>query len=215
MKGNLEVQARMHTALQTLYTYWNETRAGRMAPRRLEIEPSALGPALAHTFMLERGEFDMFQYRLAGTRVCDLFGAELRGRDYLAGFPDVDRLTLRRELKTVCERGAVLKAAIVANSDVAHSIEVETMLLPLVHSGNVIDRIIGAAAPRSLPYWLGRERLSRLKLISHELIWPDGRPFAAVAASSEPPPFVRDLGTVRIVRSERRTFRVLQGGRTD
>lgn len=205
----------MHTALQTLYNYWNQTRGARIAPRRLEIEPSALGPVLAHTFMLERGEFDLFQYRLAGTRVCDLFGAELRGRDYLAGFLDHDRHTLKRELKTVCERGAVLKTAIVASSDISHTLEIETILLPLVHSGNVIDRMIGAAAPRTLPYWLGREKLNRLKLISHELVWPDGRPFAAVAASSETPPFVRDLGPVRIVRSDRRTFRVLQGGRTD
>ncbi len=205
----------MHMALQTLYTYWNETRAGRIAPRRLEIEPSALGPVLANTFMLERGEFDLFQYRLAGTRICDVFGGELRGRDFLSGFSDIDRMTLKRELKSVCERGAALKIAVLASSDVSHTVEIETLLLPLIHSGTVIDRIIGASAPRSLPYWLGREKLSKLKLIAHEIVWPDGRPHAAVAASSEAPPFVRDPGPVRIVRSERRTFRVLQGGRSD
>jgi hypothetical protein len=165
--------------------------------------------------MLERGEFDHFQYRLAGTRVCDLYGTELRGRDFLAGFSDQDRQTLRRDLKSVCERGAVLKTAIVASSDISHTLDVEMILLPLVHSGDVVDRIIGATAARTLPYWLGREKLNRLKLIGHELIWPDGRPHAAVAVSSEPPPFIRDIGQVRIVRSNRRTFRVLQGGRTD
>jgi len=25
--------------VQTLYAYWNEIRAGRLAPKRLEIEP--------------------------------------------------------------------------------------------------------------------------------------------------------------------------------
>lgn len=205
----------MHTALQALYAYWNEKRAARMAPRRLDIEPSALGSSLAHTFMLERGEFDAFQYRLAGTRVCDLFGGELRGRDFLAGFSDQDRQTLKRDLKSLCEQGAVLKTAIVAGSDIAHTVEIETILLPLVHSGKLIDRVIGASAARTLPYWLGREKLNRLKLINHELVWPDGRPHAAVSAAASPPPFVRDLGPVRIVRSDRRTFRVLQGGRTD
>ncbi|MDX2203840.1 MAG: PAS domain-containing protein [Hyphomicrobiaceae bacterium] len=205
----------MHTALQALYTYWNETRAQRIAPRRLDIEPAALGASLAYTFMLERGEFDLFQYRLAGTRVCDAFGGDLRGRDFLAGFSDQDRQTLKRDLRSLCEQGAVLKTAIVATSDITHALEIETILLPLMHSGNLIDRVIGAAAPRTLPHWLGREKLTRLKLLSREVVWPDGRPHAAVAAGSSPPPFVRDMGPVRVVRSNRRTFRVLQGGRTD
>ena len=40
--------------IQTLYAYWNELRAGRIAPRRLEIEPSRISSILPETFMLER-----------------------------------------------------------------------------------------------------------------------------------------------------------------
>ncbi len=42
--------------IQTLYAYWNELRAGRVAPRRLEIEPARIGSILPETFMLERTE---------------------------------------------------------------------------------------------------------------------------------------------------------------
>ena len=44
----------MQPSLQTLYSYWNEVRAGRLAPQRLEIEPSRIAGVLAETFMLER-----------------------------------------------------------------------------------------------------------------------------------------------------------------
>ena len=48
--------------LETLYGYWNEVRAGRLA-QRLEIEPSRIAAILAETFMLER--IDARTYRIA------------------------------------------------------------------------------------------------------------------------------------------------------
>ena len=57
--------------LQTLYSYWNEVRAGRLAPQRLEIEPSRIAGILSETFMLERIDAASYQYRLAGTRLSE------------------------------------------------------------------------------------------------------------------------------------------------
>lgn len=205
----------MHKTLQTLYAYWNDVRAGRLAPRRLEIEPAAIAPILADTFMLERAADDSFQFRLAGTRVCDLYGRELRGLDFLSDFQGAERNTVQREIATMCDRGAVLKLATHATADARHSLDVETILLPLVHAGESIGRVLGASVPTAKPEWLGHHKLQRQKLIEHELVWPDDRPFAVVARSTEPPPFRSNAGVVRIVRSENRTFRVLQGGRTE
>jgi len=36
----------MRSSLQTLYSYWNEVRRGRIAPQRLEIEPSRIAAIL-------------------------------------------------------------------------------------------------------------------------------------------------------------------------
>ena len=49
-----QVPSHMQRSLQTLYGYWNELRAGRLAPQRLEIEPSRIAGILSETFMLER-----------------------------------------------------------------------------------------------------------------------------------------------------------------
>src|SRR4051812_13786849 len=51
-RGNTDLM--QQRTLQTLYGYWNEVRAGRLAPQRLEIEPSRIAGILSETFMLER-----------------------------------------------------------------------------------------------------------------------------------------------------------------
>lgn len=201
--------------LQKLFEYWNVVRAGRLAPRRLEIEPASLAPILADTFMLERGDGDTYPFRLAGTRLCEIFGAELRGADFLDGWSAADKATLVLNLNTVCSQAAVLRLASTAASDVHHTIDMETILLPLVHAGDTIGRLIGATAVPSDPHWLGFERLKRKKLLNCEVVWPDGRPHSVIARAASKQPFVRDIGPVHVVRNEGRTFRVLQGGRTD
>ena len=84
----------------TLYGYWNELRAGRMAPRRLEVEPSRIACILSETFMLECGQKD-YQYRLAGSRLCELFGYELRGTSFLSGWSEADRALIERLMSAV------------------------------------------------------------------------------------------------------------------
>lgn len=205
----------MHNKLHMLYEYWDAVRAGRLAPRRLEIEPSAIATLLADTFMLERLAGDALQFRLAGTRICLAYGRELRGEDFLAAFADADRAVLRRDLAKVLEHGAIMKIAKLAVADTRLVCEMETILLPLVHAGNSIGRVLGASLPVERPAWLGHHEIKRLKLITHEVVWPDGRPYAVVAAASEPIPFRDTPKVVRIVRSENRTFRVLPGGRSD
>src|SRR4051794_24073887 len=88
--------------LHTLYGYWNEVRAGRLAPQRLEIEPSRIAGILSDTFMLERIDAATYQFRLAGTRLCELFGSELRGKSFLDGWSELDRPLLTRDLATIC-----------------------------------------------------------------------------------------------------------------
>lgn len=205
----------MQNTLETLYTYWNGVRAGRLAPRRLEIEPASLAPILADTFMLERVHDDSFQYRLAGTRVCDTFGGELRGQGFLQDFQENDSDILRQDLRNLVDRGAVIRLATLGIADARHTLDIETILLPLAHAGDSVSRILGASIPTTRPPWLGHHKIKKLRLINHETVWPDGRPYPVMARAVAQQPFTRNLNVVRIVRSDNRTFRVLQGGRSD
>ncbi len=199
--------------LLTLYGYWNQVRAGRMAPRRLEIEPSRIAGILAETFMLERVDQSTYPYRLAGTRLCELLGKELRGTNFLGSWNQDDRPTLERLLASVCDQGAVVILTADSGTDARHRVETETILLPLLHAGSTVGRIIGATSAASTPHWLQGEGAVKHRLLRHELVWPDGRPHSVIERSGKQAPFLAQSPNARAANALRRQFRVVNGGR--
>jgi hypothetical protein len=200
--------------LQILYTYWNGLRAGRIAPPRLEIDPSRIGAILPEIFLLERVDTATYWYRLAGTRLCEMFGSELRGTNMLDGWAAADRTLLAQDLALVCEQGAVVHLVVEGSADSTRRVQLETILLPLMHSDNAIGRVIGAMSAVASPHWLGHDHLRDKRLVSREPIWPDGRPNSAIASVAPPvcPPPGASAG---IAKGDRRSFRVLDGGRKE
>ncbi len=202
-----------HKTIQTLYLYWNELRAGRIAPRRLEIEPSRISPVLAETFMLERSAPATYSYRLAGTRLCEIFGRELRETNLLGGWDAADQAILQRSLAITCEQGAVSLVTMEGRADRVHFVQIEAIFLPLVHTDNTISRVIGAMGVMTSPPWLGYEPLTETHLVRHEHIWPDGRPHSVIQRAGDQAPFMIAAPRGRLVSDARRRFRVFDGGR--
>ncbi len=196
---------------QLLYAYWNELRAGRLAPKRLEIEPSRIGSVLAETFMLERESSSSYRFRLAGTRLCEVLGSELRGTNLLDGWSGADRATLAGHLTATCEQGAVTVLTLEAG-DGTRRIQLEAVLLPLLQPEETVGRVLGAMSPLTSPHWLGQERLLEKRLVNHELVWPDGRPHALVKRSGGQVPFLPGPDG-RTAPKAWPNFRVLEGGR--
>ena len=199
----------------TLYGYWNELRAGRIAPRRLEVEPSRIASILSETFMLERISASDYQYRLAGTRLCELFGSELRSSNFLSGWQDADAAVLAHQLALICEQGAVIALELETTEPARHALEFEAILLPLLHTGSSINRIIGAMCLTSPAPLIADERAWRRRLRRYEVIWPDGRPRGALERSGVSTPFqAPQLLPAPVPKPERPQLRVLDGGRT-
>lgn len=197
---------------QSLYAYWNEVRADRLAPRRFEIEPSQIGTILPNTFILERNDNKVYRFRLAGTAICEQFGQEFRDTDFLAGWDEEDHISLARLLSVVTQQGGVAILEIEAESVGKHSVTFEIILLPLVHTRDTIDRVMGAISPYTMPDWLGHEVLAVRRLLRSEIIWPNGRPQSVLDAVRNQAPFQPHIRKARIVRAERRQFRVYDGG---
>ena len=86
-------------------------------------------------------------------------------------------------------------------------------MLPLMHADNTMGRVIGAMSVLASPHWLGYEHLTVKRLMEHNLIWPDGRPHSVIEVMGREAPFRPAPPPMRIVKSERRLFRVLDGGR--
>jgi len=199
-----------------LFAYWNEIRGPRMAPHRFEVEPSRIADILAQTFILERDADGKFRFRLAGTQICEHFGREFRGQDILNLWTGEDRVNFERVLRGTAFEGAVGVVAFDAKAMDGSKVSLELMLLPLVHNGNAITRLMGCISPDKIaPGWLGTIPLSTQKISRVSIIWPDGHPHAVIARTEQQLPFSQVPGPKRVVSIDRRSFRVFEGGRSD
>ena len=82
-----------HAASRELYAYWQEKRGTRPAPERTEIEPGAIRGVLADAFILALDRGSGHPIRLAGTRLCALFGREIKGESFLDLWASTSRPT--------------------------------------------------------------------------------------------------------------------------
>lgn len=192
-----------------LFTYWNEVRGNRVAPRRFEIEPARLAPVLPDAFILERlGDLNI-RYRLAGTRLIEQFGFEFRGESFFNGYEAEDRTILERMIRSMTQEGGGALFELVSTSQSGREVEHECLVLPLVHMRDTVDRFVGVLSPNTVPDWLGDEPLVAWRIAGHQMIRPDGGSAGVV-------PFPMSLDSnvraARIVRSDRRQFRVYEGG---
>ncbi|MFT3730877.1 MAG: PAS domain-containing protein [Hyphomicrobium sp.] len=197
---------------RSLYSYWNALRGSRPAPKRFEIEPSRIANNLPDAFILERIDAGNVRFRLAGTRIAEVLGLELRGRNLFELFDAEDRRTLQDQMDIVAARCAVGVFQIAASSDDGMTAAFEILILPLTHTRDSVERFLGSVAPVDKPGWLGSLPLTKRKLIHHEIIWPDGSPAFAEHSTQAQVPVLHRQREARIVRSARRQFRVYDGG---
>lgn len=218
-----------HPATQALYTYWNEVRGTRLAPRRLDIQPARIADLLLDSFILERIDGAGFRFRLAGTRVAARFGLQLRSESFLSLWSEGDRGLLEHHLAAITELGQVGvltgEAELMDDPDGRTApglpYTFELVILPLVHTGERIDRLLCHLVPLDAQDTWPDDAIRRLRLVAAQSVWPDGAPvdplvltdgYASLAERQLPlHPRVR---TARIVRQGRRQFRVYEGGQS-
>jgi len=185
-----------------LYGYWTARRGKRRAPERGEIEPSAIRRALGDIFILEFDRRAGHPFRLAGTRVCALFGRELKNEPFLNLFDEETRAQTAQLLAVVADETSGVVAAVNGRTGEGWSQDLELILLPLTQRGDTHARMIGALAPLAAPFWLGVSRLGALTLGNVRHLDP----------ALETPTAARLIaGTEGLAR--RGAFTVYQGGR--
>jgi len=182
-----------------LYAYWDRVRNGRLAPRRFEIEPAKIAALLPETFIAESAGLLGHRFRLAGTKICEQFGRELRGADLSSLWDEHDREAVASLLHSVFTDAVVGHGVFRAYTLTNRQVSFEMVLMPLIHSGEAVNRILGAITAIDPPFWLGAEPLVRQEIVELHLHWPDGAP-------SVP------RGGAEVVRLARSRFRVYEGG---
>ena len=183
-----------HATSRELFAYWNRIRGSEPAPRRTDIEPGDIRRVLPDTFILEVIAAGNQRVRLAGTRMCSLYGREIKGGNFLDLWSDEDRSTISGAAERVAEdaTGIVIETALVSERD--RTVSCEFLLLPLRHGMAAHDRILGSCAVHRRPYWFGTDPIVRQQVTGIQLIEP-GRHPAAVGADGNrfvtlPPSFL-------------------------
>lgn len=154
-----------------LFQYWDTLRGQRAAPERGEIEPGAVRHALLDTFILEVVD-DSLVFRLAGTRLCAIFGTELKGKTFTSLVRDpATRVELSRMVDAVMDDSAGAVTGLTAANDDGDIVELELLVLPLRHGGKTHVRVMGVLAPIERPGWLGQKPVVDATVRSMRIIW--------------------------------------------
>ena len=191
-----------HSSSRQLFAYWERQRGKRAAPDRADIDPAPIRHALGDIFILAADFVDEQRYRLAGTRICALFGRELKGESFNTAWAAPSRAQLVTALTEVTTENAGLVAGVRGHNTDGDAADLELLLLPLAHRGHARVRAIGVLAALDLPYWIGERPVAELTLGTVRHVGADIVPTAPrIFAGAEPG------GRLR------RGFMVYQGGR--
>ena len=153
-----------HTSTRLIFDYWNRQRGERSAPTRSEIDPAAIRHGLGDIFMLAADFIDGIRFRLAGTRVCALFGREIKGEHFNALWSEASRAQIANIGNAAVNEAIGAVAGVTGRTEKGEETELELLLLPIGHDGRTRVRALGSLAPLTPPFWLGEEPIVELEL---------------------------------------------------
>ncbi len=181
-----------HPTSRLLHAYWDRLRGERAAPERAEIEPGEIRNLLADSLILElEPQRRHAAVRLAGTRLCALFGRELRGSAFSDLWGDAEADANGgpwRLVETVAMDTVGVVAGLQGHTARGGSIDLELLLLPLRHRGRTQARMLGALSPHCVPAWLGQHPVIRLEATSLRVLGSAALPDMSDLPADMPPP---------------------------
>ena len=129
--------------LNSLKQYWESLRAGRLAPYRSEIDPRQFEHALENMFILEIIGDETIRVRLAGMKLCEMMGMEVRGMSPRAFMMPEDRSRFDNAIMDVVRKPAVSDFVMETVDYNGKSGTAYLLLMPLRSDFGEITRILG------------------------------------------------------------------------
>ena len=170
-----EMQGMKQSGSIQLFQYWNRLRNGRPAPKRTEIEPSDIKTLLADTFILEKDARGEAVFRLAGTRLCAIYGRELKGFSFTSLWKEKDQRLMARLGWSAFESKSVVVANFEGLTRTRRSTTFELLILPLDFGADQA-RSLGILTAAERPFWLGVDPIVEARIESVRVVDADREP---------------------------------------
>jgi hypothetical protein len=173
-----------HRNSHLLVGYWSRLRRGRDLPDQADIDPRAIKRMLSHVFILEAADTSKPHYRLAGTALCDRFGFELKGTNFLSHWEAGSRSSLTLLLRqAIALKQPICISSIGATAECG-MVEMETILAPVTFGDEAPVRFVGLTQILSDTAQLAGKPIAFERLVGSQLVQED----EPLSTNSLPPP---------------------------
>lgn len=136
-----------HPSSREFFAYWDRRRGDARAPDRSDIEPGAVRSLLGDIFVLSYDAAAGYPFRVAGTRVCALFGRDLKDAGFSALFAPPCRTEIETIVAVVAEEMQPAVAGVAATSQDGKPLHLELLLLPFNTHAHAPVSLTGLLAP--------------------------------------------------------------------
>lgn len=192
----------LHPGSRALFRYWEAVRGEMSAPPRDWLDLQKIRMLVPYLFMIERKEGQGYVWRLAGTRVCELWGMELTGKPALAQGERFERETVNRLLDGVIDTHQPFVLRFRLNSSSGLNIAAEFVGLPLRARHGEATYVFGVIMPFREVSWPRNDRVTTFELSAARTIW------------TEPVPGAKELPLSRAPSANsQHAFQIINGGR--
>ena len=181
-----------HRSTMAIFGEWQRLALGRdgfyRAPPRGAIQPRKLGRHLSDLFLAQTDAAGQIVFRLGGTRICTLFGRELKGQRLLSLWAERDRPALDEMARSVCALAVPALSRHDGISLSGRSLRFEMLLAPL-QAGDGGIGLMGSIAVLDEAAWVGADPLifghrGEIEPVAPDLAVVTEMPCAAVSGSA-------------------------------
>lgn len=186
-----------HRNSHLLVGYWSRLRKGRDVPDQTDIDPRSIKRMLSHVFILEASNAAHPIYRLAGTSLCERYGAELKGTNFLSHWDGQSRSTLAALMRqSLATRQPVCLSSIASTADCG-MVELETVLAPVSFGEDGPTRFVGLVQVLSDLSALGGRAIAFERLVASHVVSENEPISVRNNPPPPPPPPARPLQSLR------------------
>jgi hypothetical protein len=164
----------LHPDCRTLFRYWESLRAERPSPRKDEIDLSSIAAIVPFLTIIERiSGANPWRFRLAGTKVCEIFGQNMTHADALLGWDKFERTVVGNclELSITRLQPSLMRMRFVSQQ--TNVLAAEMIGLPLQNGPHGPVHILGGIFSFSDDKSRQSSSYSQRELVSARMIWTE------------------------------------------